>query len=306
MFLKKINNFVQKFTIASVVTILGTASLATADPRLTVGDLPQTIIKTEECLGTNYDLFGWDGEQSCRISNVRLYGEPLPLTETVADYTNGSQVWSASDVANKTIRCDTYKRASFSYRDSDLSYSRDRFDITFLTEDSIPANAPQENLSNVTAHTYTRGWQIKKFGILETGLQINFNDRNFATEKGYLIIHETEQDNSSNELIANRFSHCFLRDEDTPFRATGNCVDYDGDGIGWNGSESCSVRAPDPNCDYTESFSNAGWGYNTATGESCPPSPNTTTYVPEDKCTNLRQEGWGWNPARQESCRVDQ
>jgi len=227
------------------------------------------------------------------------------------DYVGNSIAWLRSDLANKTVRCDSYDRVRLSTDNSQYGYIRDRYDITFMTQDTIPASAASENLSDVTAHLYARGWSVRGFGRLVTRSRfdsalVDFNRNGFATEKGYIFIEDSNRSDSSNENIVTEFSHCFLRDEDAPLRATGYCVDYDGDGIGWNGSEACDVVPTDPNCDYSNADlgSNMGWGHNPVTGESCPPIGNPTPYIPSNECKSSGIEGWGWNEALQDSCRL--
>jgi len=297
--------------MVAVVLLAGIPATLFADTRLEVGDLPEPLVSAENCIVSGSYGWGWDGQQSCRHSGYRFEGASLPLVETTGDYVGNSLSWVRSDLANKTVRCDSYHRVRLSSDNSQYGYTRDRYDITFMTQDTIPASAASENLSEVTAHLYTRGWSIRTFGRLVSKSRIDsalvdFNRDGFATETGYIFIEDAKRSSGSNENIVTQFSHCFLRDEDAPLRATGYCVDYDGDGIGWNGSKACDVVPTDPDCDYSKADlgANMGWGHNPVTGESCPPIGNPTPYVPSNVCRRTGFEGWGWNEALQDSCRL--
>jgi len=289
------------------VALAAVPSLSLADKRLSVESLPQPLLNAADCINVNSRGWGWDGQQSCFISSHRIDGAAYPLVNTSSDFGGSALAWSRADFANKTVRCDSYQR---SRSDDGSGFTLDRFDITFLTEDPIPASALQETLSDVTAHLYTRGWEIGAFGKLNTGLEINFNSWGYSTESGFILVQKRGNRNTDGEYIVSEFAHCYYRDENTPLRASGYCVDFDGDGIGWNGHESCDVPAVDSNCDYSDAHygSNRGWGYNTVTGQSCPPAGNTETFVPRDTCSinPASQDGWGWNEARQEACRADE
>ncbi len=287
-------------SVAGIILLLCPGILS-ADRRLDTGELPEPIVSTEDCISTGSFGWGWDGEQPCRVTNTRFDGAALPLTQVSSDHGGTSLAWSRGDLANKTVRCDSYELASFR---AGSGYTRDRYDITFLTENTIPASAGTENLSDVTAHLYTRGWEIGQFGVLDSGAVVNFSRPGFATEKGYIFIEETSR-NSDNENIVSEFSHCYIRGDNAPLRATGYCVDFDGDGVGWNGTAVCEVVPVDANCDYRHAAvgSNVGWGYNTVTGESCPPIGNPTPYMPIDECIGRGE--FGWNEFRQESCRLE-
>lgn len=293
--------------LAVVLTLSCAPFVVSADARLTVGQLPQPLINSEQCLNVGLRGWGWDGQQSCYTTAVRFYGQTHYLAKTRSDYGGNGLAWNNEDVANQTVRCDRYHRTNSSAEETGNEYTRERYDITFLTEDSIPGTSSLESLSDVTAHLFTRGWEIKQFGTLETGLQVNFNLNGYTTEKGYILIDDTTRI-SDNETLVDKFSHCFYRDKSAPLRATGYCADFDGDGIGWNGSETCNVAPINENCDYTAAAigSNYGWGYNTVTGESCPPAGNTTTYIPENRCKPNGPAGWGWNEALQTTCRYEE
>ncbi len=294
--------------LAAVLTFSYAPFVASADARLATGQLPAPLITSEQCVNVDLDSgWGWNGQQSCYVTSARFIGQTHYLAKTRSDYGGTGLAWNREDVANQTIRCDRYRRARSPTADTNNAYSRERYDITFLTDDVIPANSNLENLSDVTAHLYTRGWQVKAFGNLETGLQVNFNSGGYTTENGYILVDDTTR-NSDNDYLIEKFSHCFYRDNNTPLRATGYCADFDGDGIGWNGSETCTVAPINANCDYTAASigSNYGWGYNTVTGESCPPAGNTTTYQPEDRCRPNGPGGWGWNEALQTTCRYEE
>jgi len=302
---KQFNFQTLKTLITATLMLLIVPTTGMADSRLAVEPLPRPVINTEDCLNIDAQGWGWNGEQSCFVSALQYHGESEFLTETSRDYGGGAASWNTQDVANKTLRCDSYQRI-YDRSTSGYKYERDRYDITFLTQDQIPAEASTENLSDVTAHLYTRGWKVGRFGKLKVGTLINFNRGGFSTDRGFVFIEETSRE--SNEITRiDSFAHCFYRDEDTPMRPSGYCVDFDGDGIGWNGSENCEVTTVDPDCDYSQADkgSNIGWGFNPITGQSCPPSGNVTTYTPTDECRNIRQNGWGWNEATQQSCRAD-
>ena len=50
------------------------------------------------------------------------------------------------------------------------------------------------------------------------------------------------------------------------------CIDSDGDGWGWNGTESCLVAdTVDDQCDYSDADLYDGWGWNPVTRQSCAP-----------------------------------
>ncbi len=67
----------------------------------------------------------------------------------------------------------------------------------------------------------------------------------------------------------------------------GVLTDPDGDGWGWEDGKSCRVgetpaietEQPTDNsgCDYSNAEMNAGWGWNTATRESCPPEDSSSS-----------------------------
>lgn len=285
---------------SAVFVLLLTPGILSADRRLDTGELPQPLVSTEDCIPTGEFGWGWDGTQPCRITSNRLDGAALPLTEITSDHGGTSLAWNQSDLADRTVRCDYYERASFT---AGSGYTRERYDITFMTEDTIPGSAGSENLSDVTAHLYTRGWEISSFGRLDTGMVLDFAKSGYATEQGYIFIERAIRE-SNNENSVREFSHCYYRGDDAPLRATGYCVDFDGDGIGWNGSAVCDVQPVDANCDYSQAAvgSNLGWGYNTVTGESCPPVGNPTPYMAVDEC--LGRGEFGWNEFRQEACRT--
>lgn len=301
---KQISTHALKKAIVTTALMFSLAPVAIqADSRLADEPLPRPEIKTEECLNVDELGWGWDGQQSCFISSFYFYDEPEPLISTSRDYGGTARVWNRQDVADRTLRCDSYKRR-YDRKISGSRYFRYRYDITFLTQDQIPASASAENLSDVTGHIYTRGWEIGQFGQLDAGPIINLNRWGFATETGHIFVEDVTRE-SNDVIMIDQFSHCFYRDEDTPLQPSGYCVDYDGDGIGWNGTENCEVVV-DPDCDYSKSDqgSNIGWGYNPITGESCPPRGNETSpYIPKDECS--RESGWGWNEYRQQSCRED-
>ncbi len=302
---KRIESCLWYICSVNVIFLTAASVSAQADSRLDVGPLPETLIKPEQCISAD-DRWGWDGEQTCLISSFRLAGEPYRLTQTHRDTSGTDLVWNNNDLAGKTVRCDSYERAFLPSADPKHEYTRARYDITFMTDDSIPATAAGESLSDVTAHLFTRGWSIGQFGRLETGLQPGFTSIGFTTEVGYIFIEDSASVNSDGERIVRSFSHCWLRDESAPLRATGYCVDYDGDGIGWNGTGECAVAPVSPNCDYSASRFNAGWGFNSLTGESCPPVDNTASFTAEDRCIGNSPDGWGWNQALLQSCRVEE
>ncbi len=244
--------------------------------------------------------YGWDGEQSCLPSDIWFYNASQPLSMSSGDVNGENTTWTQSDLLDKTVRCDVFSR---NYR-ADSGYETNTYDITFLDPSNPVIDPSIAELPDTTAHVYTSGWRIGAVGQLR-GVLISFNDWELLTEQGYIFVHDTREDSRNNRRYATHFSHCYLRDESEPLRASGYCVDYDGDGIGWNGRENCQVQAIDPNCDYSQATvgSNNGFGYNTVTGQSCPPIAGTG-YTPADECRGWRSDGWGWNAFRQESCRV--
>jgi hypothetical protein len=284
-----------------LIMFLLAPAVALADARLTVGPLPEPLISAESCQPTGTSRWGWDGTQSCWVTNVRMLGESQPLVQTRHDFGGTAFSWQRADFAGRTLRCDRYRRLNVN-RDNVL-YIKERYDITFLNQDSAPASAIAEDYGQVTAHLYTRGWTIGQFGRLHTGLELQFN-RGVTTADGYILFNETRR-SLVDDYLLDDFSHCYYRDSDEPLRSSGYCVDYDGDGIGWNGHDACEVQPVDPACDYSQADigSNYGWGYHTVTGDSCPPAPGTSSYVPLNEC-RAGSDGWGWNEALQQSCFV--
>ena len=251
-------------------------SIAIADSRLDTGSLPSTLVAREDCLLTEaypWGGWGWDGEKTCKITNLRLFGAESELTGV--DRADSSLTWRSDELANQTVRCDSYQlRYNTSTRNRE--YKRSRYDITILSDDSIPASAANETLRDATAHLYTRGFETGRTGSL-TGVEalVNFSAGAFLTEKGYLFIENRGERNSNGIYTVEKFSHCWLRDDARPLRASSSCIDEDGDGLGWNGSEECTVEsAPAPGCDYSDSAFNKGWGYDHSTGRSCRPQLN--------------------------------
>ena len=187
---------------AAVCVLLLFPAILSADRRLDTGELPESLINTEDCIITGSFGWGWDGQQTCRVTGFQFDGEARSLTATTHDSTGSALVWNHSDLANKTVRCDRYERAFFN---AESRYNRDRYDITFLIEDAVPDSAPAENLSEVTAHLYTRGWEISQFGTLDTGSIVNFNRRGVSTDAGYIFIEDSSL-NSNNQNIVREFS----------------------------------------------------------------------------------------------------
>jgi len=283
---------------ASLATSLLLTSVATAQTT-NEAPLPVPLINNECVIGENPN-WGWDGQQSCNPTNIWLEGAQYPLSRTSADHNGDNLAWDRRDFLNKTIRCEVYNR---NYR-PESNYEVDVYDTTFLDPQNPVIDPTIAQLPDATAHTYNSGWRIAGSGTLK-GVLLSLNATEFSTESGYIFIYDTRKINND-KSVATRFSHCYLRDESAPLRASKYCVDYDGDGIGWNGTESCTVLTADPNCDYSQadqSYSQ-GWGYNPVTGNSCPPLPGDS-YKPEDKCASVSIDGWGWNYFRQESCRVE-
>ena len=75
----------------------------------------------------------------------------------------------------------------------------------------------------------------------------------------------------------------------------GECVDSDGDGWGWDGSNSCKI---DPSEYVCVDADGDGWGWNGFS--SCRP-PKDTGKTP---CIDTDGDGWGWTGTA--SCRVSQ
>ena len=280
-------------------------SVAFADSRLDTGSLPATLVDMEDCFVSDpqpWGGWGWDGEKTCKVTNLRFFGAASTLTGT--DGADKSLTWKNDDVANQTLRCDSYQ-LRYNFSAATREYKRSRYDITVLNDDAIPASAANESLEGVTAHLYTRGFDTGSTGIL-TGVEaiVNFSAGAFATDKGYLFIDDRGERNDNGDYIVEKFSHCWLRDHNQPLRASVSCIDEDGDGVGWNGYEECSIE-PDSGCDYSNAVSNRGWGYNNTTGQSCPPVDGNNDYVPQDVCLDHGSgNGWGWNEAKQASCRL--
>ena len=59
----------------------------------------------------------------------------------------------------------------------------------------------------------------------------------------------------------------------------------------------CSLTDIDPGCDYSNSDSTLGWGWNEDAGEACPPLVTGCDYSDADV-----NDGWGWNSNTGESC----
>ena len=53
-------------------------------------------------------------------------------------------------------------------------------------------------------------------------------------------------------------------------------------------------------CDYSDAQNHGGWGWNAATGGSCPPA-NDQGYCDFSHADS--NDGWGWNPVTNQSCR---
>lgn len=292
-----INTF--KALLASVICGLAFTTTATAQT-IKEGPLPIPLIN-EECVMGDDPYFGWDGQRSCNPSNIWIYGANYPLSRTSSDVNGDNLAWDRSDFLNKTVRCDVFTR----HFQATSGYEIDIVDISFLDADSPNVDPAVARLPVADSHIYSSGWRIS-YGRLK-GVLLDFNSREISTEKGYIFIYDSGANwREPDKEIATHFGHCYLRDESEPLRASKYCVDYDGDGIGWNGSESCSVQVVDPGCDYSQASagSNLGWGYNPETGRSCPPI-GTTAHEPEDKCSVSRDSGWGWNYYRQEACFED-
>ncbi len=290
--------------VSLTLALLALPSIVFADSRLDTGSLPTTLVEREDCQLTDsypWGGWGWDGEKTCKVTNLRFFGTDNNLTGT--DAADNSLTWENEAVVNQTLRCDSYQlRQNFTARVKE--YKRSRYDITILSDNMIPAGAVNEDLNDVTAHLHTRGFETGRTGILiGAGALVNFKAGAFLTEKGYLFIDDRGERNSDGDYIIEKFSHCWLRDHMYPLRASSSCIDNDGDGIGWNGFEECSIE-PGSECDYTHAAFNRGWGYDQTTSQACPPQSGSTAYIPEDICVRSGSDGWGWNEARQESCRL--
>ncbi len=237
-------------------------SIALADSRLNTEALPATLIERDDCTVTDpqpWGGFGWDGEQTCKVTNLRLFGAEHTLTGTVTADT--SKNWSIDDFANQTVRCDSYQlRTNFSTRNKE--YKRSRYDITFLSDGAIPSTATSESLTGVTAHIYTRGFVTGSTGIL-TGVNalVNFSAGAFTTNKGYLFIEDRGERNNSGDYIVEKFSHCWLRDSTTE-TINPQCIDTIpvGDGWGWDGATSCRLEITNPVCVDSPPIGD-GWGW---------------------------------------------
>ena len=288
------------------LTLFGLPTIIFADSRLDTGSLPTTLVERQDCqLNEIYPWggWGWDGDKTCQVTSWRLFGAEHTLTGINTAGT--SLIWKTEDVANQTLRCDSYQlRYNFSARTRE--YKRSRYDITILNDDTIPASSANEDLSEVTAHLFTRGFETGRTGVLTgIGAIVNFSASAFVTKTGYLFIEDRGMQNNDGEFIIEKFSHCWLRDQTYPLRAAASCTDNDGDGVGWNGYEVCNAEPASATCDYSDAASNKGWGYDHTTGQRCKPQDGNTEYVPEDSCQFFgSRNGWGWNEARQESCRL--
>ncbi|OED38551.1 hypothetical protein AB833_19225 [Chromatiales bacterium (ex Bugula neritina AB1)] len=240
-------------------------SIVFADSRLNTGPLPTTLIDTKDCTLTEtypWGGYGWDGEKTCKVTKLRFFGAEHTLSGTRTADT--SIKWSRDDFANQTLRCDSYRlRTNFSAGTKE--YSRSRYDITFLSDDAIPASATNEDLSNITAHIYTRGFNTGRTGIL-TGIDalVNFSAGAFATDKGYLFIEDRGERNANGDNIVEKFSHCWLRDSDAEDMndTDKECIDTlpVGDGWGWDGVTSCRLKVSDPVCVDSPPVGD-GWGW---------------------------------------------
>jgi len=287
--------------IAILVSLVSAAG-ALAQTTVGVDELPQGIISADQCTNVGPRGFGWDGNQSCFISNYRIRGTSQPLVKTSSDYTTGHVVWNRDDLLNKTMRCDSYRASTFSRDETGTMYFKSTLDIIFLDQTTTSYDPGELDLTEATTKIITRGWYLTGNGLLEAGSPIDFSHNGFSTEQGYLLVDSSFTRNG--ERLVSEFSHCYLPQQDTPLRTSGRCIDFDGDGVGWNGSETCAAEVPDPNCDYSNAASSFGWGYNAVTGESCAPAPGSSTFMVEDRCYGP-PNNWGWNWVRSESCRTD-
>ena len=60
---------------------------------------------------------------------------------------------------------------------------------------------------------------------------------------------------------------------------------------------------PVAGCDYSNSASYGGWGWNAMTSESCAPLETVGGPQPTAQCVDLDGDGWGWDGTG--SCRVN-
>ncbi len=82
------------------------------------------------------------------------------------------------------------------------------------------------------------------------------------------------------------------------------CIDSDGDGWGWDGTQSCTVTSTGGNteCDYTDADLYGGWGWNSALMQSCPPLEEPLSADGCDYSNATINGGWGWNLTTLSSC----
>jgi len=77
------------------------------------------------------------------------------------------------------------------------------------------------------------------------------------------------------------------------------CIDSDGDGYGWNGSETCTPATSSPTlnsgCDYSDANLYGGWGWNTETNQSCAPLEEPSDPAQAVQCIDTDGDGYGWN-----------
>lgn len=266
------------------------------------------------CVDTDGDGWGWNGVASCRITSFRLHGSDTPVIASRGDSLTSSQVlrWRTEDLADNTVQCAINTRCIDFCETSDQvpsAYQTVISEVTFLSTGAGLFLGYSDNLAEPQRLDFN--WSVSVAGKL-TGLpdpqDFDLNSAAYQTDNGYLFIQEFQPAANGISLVE-KYTECLLLDTTSPLRATGQpCVDADGDGWGWNGTDSCRVAlTADPECDYSAAQYNDGWGYNASTGLSCTPNPENSGFTPEDQCdyslaNNPSRNGWGWNPARQESC----
>lgn len=254
----------------------------------------------QPCIDSDGDGWGWNGVDTCKFSKYRLRGatETLIHGREFPVATSGRLQWAKRDVAGKTLQCNIQ------------NYIPEAGTATGYVGAIVSVEFGQDYSTSVNwEYGQTTGdWSIDTDHKLITPAPFDFNLTAFEQPGGYLFVHQNSK-GENGETWVDGYVTCIDLDQTQIFRATGTpCADADGDGWGWNGFESCKAEIdPTADCEYGSAHYNDGWGYNNTTGQSCPPDPSRSVFVPEDKCEypgSIRppRNGWGWNRATQESC----
>jgi len=243
------------------------------------------------------DGYGWENEASC-ISPVVPTTQPQftnPITGEPAVLTRA--YWDASDF-HTPLACNEVGPRNPTIDEVDY--------LVYHT----PANPDTVGVRNLKlGEEFVADWSVINgvySGPVDIGQWIEFyqvgDDVSLLlddpTQRQGIISYIRDDPRHNYTLCYTIVPTVILQPTGTP-QSTGQCLDLDGDGYGWDGTATCvlSDSAPiiDGNCDYSNASLYGGWGWDPIANQSCAPLDTNNNSQSASQCVDSDGDGWGWN-----------